>query len=175
MKGMEKTKYLVFQCAKCRWHHYARAQQKGTKCPKCKKAHLIENVQGTLADGVTEAFQKAQALNNQSRQGAQGLSGVFASQSRFKPTRIPKKTQNPRTSSQKSASLSDPYRMFLQQVRAAQKAQYITERQGIALSYLELLLESHGFDPAMVHNCAMRAVKEGKAKFSEDKHAVYVF
>ncbi len=114
-------------------------------------------------------------MNNESRQGTQGFSSAFAPQSRFKPTHITKRTQNTRKAEQEPSSLSDQYRMFLQRVRAEQQAQYITEQQGIALSYLELLLDSHGFIPDLIYQFVQRAVNEKKAKFIQGKRAVYLF
>lgn len=47
--------YIVFICLKCHQYTYAKANQKGKKCPRCGKNHIISDISGEIVNSLKEA------------------------------------------------------------------------------------------------------------------------
>ena len=49
------TKYIVFTCSKCSQFTYAKVDQKGKKCPRCRRNHTVANLKGEIVDSLKDA------------------------------------------------------------------------------------------------------------------------
>ncbi|MHA1819852.1 MAG: hypothetical protein ACTSU2_05565 [Promethearchaeota archaeon] len=66
-------KYIVFKCGKCGQFTYAKLDQIGKKCPKCRHYHyvkdnidgLVNNFQGHIVENSTKAMNLVKTLQNQ--------------------------------------------------------------------------------------------------------------
>ena len=47
--------YIVFICSKCHQYTYAKANQKGKKCPRCGRNHRISDITGEIVNSLKEA------------------------------------------------------------------------------------------------------------------------
>lgn len=56
--------YIVFQCPKCHEYTYAYVGQKGKKCPRCGRNHLMQKIRGETVLGVTAAMMKVKEKQN---------------------------------------------------------------------------------------------------------------
>ncbi|MBN2155472.1 MAG: DUF1922 domain-containing protein [Candidatus Lokiarchaeota archaeon] len=59
------TDYIVFQCTKCNQYTYAKTTQKGKKCPRCGRNHIINKVNGELVNAPTKAMELVKYNQNQ--------------------------------------------------------------------------------------------------------------
>lgn len=57
-------KYIVFRCSKCEQYTYAKIDQKGKKCPRCRRNHKVEKLPGEIVEGPTAAMEKVRYLQN---------------------------------------------------------------------------------------------------------------
>ncbi|MBD3353313.1 MAG: hypothetical protein GF364_17665 [Candidatus Lokiarchaeota archaeon] len=58
-------KYIVFLCSKCHQYTYAKVDQKGKKCPRCRRFHKVTDVKGTVVEGCTKAMRLVKKKQNE--------------------------------------------------------------------------------------------------------------
>ena len=57
-------KYIVFKCSKCSGYTYAKVAQKGKKCPRCRRNHVVEKQKGVIVEGSTKAMKQVKRFQN---------------------------------------------------------------------------------------------------------------
>jgi len=58
------TEYIVFQCTKCSQYTYAKTSQKGKKCPRCGRNHVVAHLEGEIVEGPTNAMKLVKQIQN---------------------------------------------------------------------------------------------------------------
>ena len=55
----DETPYLIFECAKCKQFLYVKTTQKGKKCLRCGRIHIVSNIlnSGKIVNGMTAAVE----------------------------------------------------------------------------------------------------------------------
>ena len=59
------TEYIVFQCTKCNQYTYAKTIQKGKKCVRCGRNHIVANLKGDIVSSPNQAMKLVKKLQNE--------------------------------------------------------------------------------------------------------------
>ena len=62
----DTTPYLIFECSKCKQFMYVKITQKGKKCLRCGRAHVVSKlvVLGEIVYGMTAAVEEVKRKQN---------------------------------------------------------------------------------------------------------------
>lgn len=63
----DETRYLIFECSKCRQFMYVKTTQKGKKCLRCGRTHIVSKIidSGEIVNGMTTAVDEVKKKQNE--------------------------------------------------------------------------------------------------------------
>jgi len=63
----DETPYLIFECSKCRQFMYVKTTQKGKKCLRCGRTHVVSKIidSGEIVNGMTAAVEEVKKKQNE--------------------------------------------------------------------------------------------------------------
>jgi hypothetical protein len=131
--------YIVFLCSKCHEYIYAKIKQKGKKCTRCGRNHIVAHLHGVIVEGPTKAMQEVKRRQNQL-----GISYSMGFAKMDEKNMVQNNNnQNLKNESQET-EVSD-FKVFMRKIYEFQRLNALTKNIGIPEYVLEMLLEDLNF------------------------------
>ena len=84
----DETPYLIFACKKCNQFMYVKTSQKGKKCLRCGRNHVVSSIldSGEIVKGMTAAVEEVKKKQNEFAISELGNTSEFRAMTDFKIT-----------------------------------------------------------------------------------------
>ena len=158
------TNYIIFACSKCNQYTYAKSDQKGKKCPRCGRGHVITEVNGEIVESLVEASNLVRKLQS----NFAGQKPRLESKSFGFSVLNQKKSEEVVVNKKKSIEEGISYKEYLICIKNL-KAIY-TEMPAHIYS---MFLQKKGLSEAEINQFSSVAIKENKLSYFFRKNQKY--